>query len=368
MLNRRGLRIRVMQVLFALQQGELSNKSFALQILKKVLGEKEKITHYKQASRLFIKNCALSSQDRVPFSALYHEELSDGISQYQRACQEDATQYHNLLNLQWATLEIMQKAMVCLLADFWHIMKSGSRQLRYRNFLQNPIVLGIVQHEEKNMLLAQHSFWNREEHARKWFTDVLRSDPDFQEYLHDDGISNDFDAAQAFILLVFQKIFAAKIFTEHMAREDLFWMENKHTLKSLVYKTMKGINAQTTQSFGLAKISLDKREDKNFCVSLYLETIKQKDAYNQLLMETSKNWDIERIQPIDRIIIYMTLAECVTFPSIPIKVSINEYLEIAKRYSSEKSSIFINGVLNTMIETLKKDGKIKKSARGMLEK
>lgn len=108
-------------------------------------------------------------------------------------------------------------------------------------------------------------------------------------------------------------------------------------------------------------------EAKEFVKSLTLLTIKHRDEYDEMIKQVVKNWEIERIAVIDRLLIRMATSEMLYFPEIPPKVSINEVIEIAKRYSTDQSDKFINGVLDAILKKLKEEGRIIKHGRGLIE-
>jgi N utilization substance protein B len=100
---------------------------------------------------------------------------------------------------------------------------------------------------------------------------------------------------------------------------------------------------------------------------LFRKTIINADKFEKLIAEKTTNWEVERIAVVDNILIKMALVELLEFPSIPVKVSLNEYIEISKGYSSDKSKVFINGVLDKLIDDLKADKSIRKVGRGLIE-
>jgi len=108
-------------------------------------------------------------------------------------------------------------------------------------------------------------------------------------------------------------------------------------------------------------------EAREFVKSLTLLTIKHRDEYDEMIKQVVKNWEIDRIAVIDRLLIRMATCEMLHFPEIPPKVSINEVIEIAKRYSTEQSDKFINGVLDAILKKLKQENRIVKRGRGLIE-
>jgi N utilization substance protein B len=133
----------------------------------------------------------------------------------------------------------------------------------------------------------------------------------------------------------------------------------------MIAKTLK--NFSTTESENqLAQISANWMEDKEFVLDLFQKTIANDAVFHQLISDKTKNWEADRIAMMDVILMKMSLSEMLYFTSIPVKVTINEYLEIAKEFSTPKSNSFINGILDKILEDLQKQNKIKKFGRGLL--
>ena len=111
----------------------------------------------------------------------------------------------------------------------------------------------------------------------------------------------------------------------------------------------------------------DKNDGKEFALTLFRKTILHRDEFEQMIGKKAVNWDLERIALMDMIILEMALTEILEFPTIPVKVSFNEYIEISKNYSTPKSKIFINGILDKLILDLKEKNQIKKAGRGLVQ-
>lgn len=107
--------------------------------------------------------------------------------------------------------------------------------------------------------------------------------------------------------------------------------------------------------------------DSRLLVSLFYDTIQEREELDTLIQSKAENWELDRIALIDRILMQMGINEILKFQEIPVKVSINEYLEIAKKFSTPKSSKFLNGILDSLYNDFKENGKIQKSGRGLIE-
>lgn len=109
-------------------------------------------------------------------------------------------------------------------------------------------------------------------------------------------------------------------------------------------------------------------DDKAFVKELFRHTLVHYKEYFDYIGRFTKNWDVERIAFMDNLIMAATMSELINFPSIPVKVTLDEFIEIAKYYSTPGSSTFINGILDKVVEALREEGKIAKSGRGLLDK
>jgi N utilization substance protein B len=159
-------------------------------------------------------------------------------------------------------------------------------------------------------------------------------------------------------------LWKSESFQNFFEEYDRGWVENKDIIKSLVNKTLKSI---TDKDAVLAPLSYQWEDDKQFFADIFDTTLKQELWSEQLIAESAKNWDKDRIAQVDMILLKMALSEMRNFPSIPVKVTINEYIEMSKKYSTPKSKNFINGLLDVLANDLMASGTIKKSGRGLID-
>ncbi|KAA6311026.1 hypothetical protein EZS27_037772, partial [termite gut metagenome] len=145
-----------------------------------------------------------------------------------------------------------------------------------------------------------------------------------------------------------------------LEEQSLYWNDDKEIVDTFVLKTIKRFDEKQGAKQVLLPEFRDE-EDKEFAGRLFRRAIQNEDYYRHLISENTKNWDIERVAFMDVIIMQCALAEILSFPNIPISVSLNEYVEIAKLYSTSKSGSFINGTLDGIIKRMKKEGKLNKN-------
>ena len=147
---------------------------------------------------------------------------------------------------------------------------------------------------------------------------------------------------------------------------SIYWNDDADLVIGMVQKTIKLFEQSKGENQGIMVLYKD-AEDQDFASKLLNRSLREEKEYSERIDKKTEHWDADRIAFIDRLLMQLALAEVVNFTSIPVKVTINEYLDIAKNYSTVKSSIFINGVLDSIIKDLKNEGVFKKSGRGLME-
>lgn len=166
------------------------------------------------------------------------------------------------------------------------------------------------------------------------------------------------------VKFIFKKIILKSPLAIQAFEDDFIsWTIDLEVLKAMFAKTLK--NFSEGGSYALAQISADWAEDKAFITDLLYKTVSNDSVFQAFIANKTKNWDAERIALSDIIIMKMALSEFMFFASIPIKVSMNEYLDIAKEYSTPKSNAFINGILDKILADLTVENKIRKFGRGL---
>lgn len=201
--------------------------------------------------------------------------------------------------------------------------------------------------------------------VQEWYRDLLKKADFYKEYTQKNN--PDFkDDVLVLDQISRQIILKNEAITNFMAERDMYWEENKSALKSMLKKTIKSLD-EDTQHIELIELSANWEDDSEFFRNLFVNTISNDDEYESIVSDFAKNWASERIATVDMIILKMAVSEMLNFPSIPVKVTINEYIELSKNYSTQKSKIFVNGMLDKISAKLEKDGEIKKSGRGLID-
>lgn len=170
------------------------------------------------------------------------------------------------------------------------------------------------------------------------------------------------------IKYIFKKLILKSPGIEQIFEEKFInWPVDKDVLQALIAKTFKNFSSEDPSENKLAQICPNWDEDRPFILDLFKKVISFESEYQEMIANKTKNWDSERIALMDTLLMRMAITELVHFSSIPIKVTMNEYIEIAKEFSTPKSNSFINGILDKILSDLKASGKVRKVGRGLME-
>ncbi|MGL5787111.1 MAG: transcription antitermination factor NusB [Bacteroidales bacterium] len=250
------------------------------------------------------------------------------------------------------------------------------------------LMVELTDAQNKRIEIAKSKFLASEEDLNpntkfvdNLFVYHLRQDPDFRKYLSQHKLAWD----EEFVRDMLDLILSSEIYTEYMASEErsfeadrelwrvlfktficdnerlsdlleetsLYWNDDLDIVQSFVLKTIKQFKPVEEAQI-LPQFRSD--EDREFAVLLFRNAIVNGEQYKNYIQSYSSNWDIDRIALMDIIIMQLALAEIMTFPAIPTMVSLNEYIDLAKKYSTLKSGYFINGVLDRVVRNLKEEG------------
>jgi transcription antitermination factor NusB len=177
---------------------------------------------------------------------------------------------------------------------------------------------------------------------------------------------NTFEEDKEFIVDLFMDVIVPneKLY-EYLEDNKLTWIDDIPLVNTHIIKQLKAIKPIEEGNFKVPKLFKD-NEDKAFVSDLFRKTVLNEKELAKEYDDKTPNWDSERIAEMDTIILKMSICEFLKFPSIPVKVSLNEYLELAKEYSTPKSSIFINGILDNLVKELETNKRIQKVGRGLM--
>lgn len=211
------------------------------------------------------------------------------------------------------------------------------------------------------------SWEGEEDHLKSWYKDIIKRDETFDDYRRTANPSFAKDH-QVVDHLIKQIIFKADVVLSYFEEKDIHWKENKAIVRSLVARSVRDVEGDSEpKNFELPDFSNNWEEDKEFFEKIFDTTIEHDQEYSQMIAAKTKNWEVDRLANTDQIILKMAISEMMNFRNIPVKVTINEYIELSKNYSTPKSKQFVNGILDVISNELKESGQMKKSGRGLLD-
>ena len=233
-------------------------------------------------------------------------------------------------------------------------------------FVNNLLIKFLNDNNSLNIAIEERKidYWNLHSEYIQILTDEIKKSHLYSEYMSKNG--NDFQEDKNFIENIFEQIIAPneKLY-EFIEDNRLTWIDDLPTVNTLIAKQLAAIKSINDTSFKVPKIYKDV-EDKEYVSHLFRKTVLNESEIEKEYANKTPNWDTSRIAEIDTIILKMAICEFLKFPSIPTKVTINEYLEIAKEYSTPKSSIFINGILDNLVKEFQANGRLLKTGRGLM--
>ncbi len=246
-------------------------------------------------------------------------------------------------------------------------LASSDKKNDYSNFSNNRFIKSLKQDPAiQSVLLKTNAAWINERNLiQGWFKDVVKADKTFQEYASARAVSEEQDRSMI-KHLVRKLILGDTVINDYFAERNIRWTEDHDIVKSLVDKTLKSLNGEEG-TIQLQKLSMDWEDDLVFMDILFEKTTQINADDKNLIATNTKNWEVDRLPLTDRVILEMAITELINFPAIPVKVTINEYIELTKHYSTPKSAKFVNGILDVMAKELVKLGRVKKSGRGLID-
>lgn len=379
MLNRRILRVKAMQSIYAFLKSQESNYYLQIDQIKEIFRDelnllgveehKERVSgeqehaiavftdHYHPykpvavSEKVSEKTAKIVNEAILVFKNKREAEIRESRLEMLKEVEQIHTIYLDILHL------------LVRLAEFAEKAKLDPSMIKVAENLSTNKVVAALKTNEK--LDATVDKWELETIA-PWFKLMLKTGSVVEALKNEDrSIANDKQALRVIVRDFLMKNDAPNSYFDE---QTLNWSENQGIVKSMVIKTIKDIDEEEDEtSVSLLLLSRNWEDDKSFFIKIYNEAIENWEEYERFIAPELKRWSVDRIAHTDMILLKLALAEMINCPSIPIKVTINEFIEVSKQYSTPKSSQFINGMLDTISEKLMATGEIKKSGRGLID-
>jgi N utilization substance protein B len=372
MLNRRTIRIKIMQSLFAYSQCKEADQELAQDLIEArfqpdlnsmEVQDKELLrSQKKSALQLFDKKMrgeAATSDDPA-----ITKTVDEAIKLFHKSILKDQSYLSKNILLEMEKLASMYHSVISLmvaLAD----QSANEKRGDHSNFSNHAWIKAWRQNDElKKAVAKENSGWDgRLDKVRSWFRDIVKEDSTYQKFIAEKN--PDEESQKAFIKHLSRKlILGSGTINDFFEEQNMRWAEDKDIVKSMVDKTIK---SYADGKITLQKVSLNWDDDQEFIERLFNSAVDLDPQYKELIAKNTRNWEVDRLPLTDRVILEMAISEMIHFPNIPVKVTINEYIELSKDYSTPKSRQFINGILDVISKSMKESGAVKKSGRGLID-
>ncbi len=230
-------------------------------------------------------------------------------------------------------------------------------------FVDNSVIRLIANSDSVNDRVASRKLgWSQyPELIRSLHTQLIESDY-YKEYMQSEERS--FDEDKKLVATFYNSLQECEALDDVLEEMSILWSDDLPYIIMMADRTLSNLRSSHSEVRVASKFKSD--EDPEFLKTLFEKTLINFTANQDYIEKFMANWDIERIVFMDNLIIGTAMAELVSFPAIPVKVTLDEYIEISKYYSTPGSSTFINGVLDKIVESLTNDGRIKKAGRGLI--
>jgi transcription antitermination protein NusB len=231
-------------------------------------------------------------------------------------------------------------------------------------FANHPILLKLASHPSLLKYCKDNGVsWQASTEIPRRLFISMRSSETYTKYLS--SASTSFEQDKAFLIdLYYEFIVDSELLENYFEEKNIYWSDDFDFCNAMVIKTLQSM---TPEGGSLMKLYKNEEEDTDFLKDLFRKTIHHSAENESYISEKTKNWEVERIAMMDILLMKMAITEILHFPSVPVKVSLNEYIELSKMYSTPKSKVFINGILDKLVQDFRSKDLIKKTGRGLME-
>ncbi|WP_201297543.1 transcription antitermination factor NusB [Flavobacterium sp. 9AF] len=297
-----------------------------------------------------------------------HQHQAENLDKEEKFLFQSIENMHDLyLLILSALIEIREKEEEYLELASKKYLATKEERNPNKKFVNNKILKLLGNSDSLNTILDDRSItnWKRNDDIILFLLEAIKESEIYSNYMKNDTINDDFNTDKEFIASLFTEVIAPndKLY-DYLEEHKLTWLDDLPAVNTLILKQLKQVRV-TDEDFNVSKLYKD-LDDKEYVKNLFRKTVLNEVELSKEYIDKTPNWDTERIAEIDTIILKMAICELLKFPSIPAKVTINEYLEIAKEYSTPKSSIFINGILDNLVKDFEKENRLNKAGRGLL--
>lgn len=295
-----------------------------------------------------------------------HQSGSDNVEKQEKFLQYSLENIVDLYLIMLSSLvEIRKKEIDYInLAQKKHLATPEERNPNLR-FINNPVLLALDESNSLSIALEKRKInnWQANDDTILMLLQDIKQSELYQNYMAKNAVT--FQEERFFVADMFSELIAPneKLYS-YLEDFKLTWVDDIPVVNTQILKELKKMTPDE-DSYRVPAIYKD-AEDKDFATALFRKTVLNDSELAKEFIDKTPNWDLERIAELDTIILKMAICEFLKFPSIPMKVTINEYLELAKEYSTPKSSLFINGILDNIVKDFEANNRVNKAGRGLM--
>ena len=234
-----------------------------------------------------------------------------------------------------------------------------------RRFIDNQIIGQLRKNIEfKTYISSKKLSWVNNSHIPRLLYSKMIVWEVYEEYMNSEN--NNFLSDKKFIIRLITELFSnSEDLLANLEEQSIYWNDDMEYISSMVEKTLKKFKTDSGEKTPLMPL-FKNDEDEEFVKILFRKAILHSEKCSELIDKNTTNWEVDRIALMDILVMQLAITEILEFPEIPVKVTLNEYIEIAKYYCTSKSSTFVNGILDNIVKEIRDDGLFNKFGRGLV--
>jgi N utilization substance protein B len=234
-----------------------------------------------------------------------------------------------------------------------------------RRFVDNLVIAQLRNNKSFNRYMSSRKLsWVNFPHIPRLMYNRMTTWDKYEEYMSSE--THNYMSDKRFVIDLVTKLFAANEDLEsNFEEQSIYWNDDTEYVSVMIEKTLKKFKAGNGEDAEMMPLFKNK-EDEDFVKLLFRKAVMNSSSYSELIDHNTTNWEVERIALMDILVMQLAIAEIIEFPEIPVKVTLNEYIEIAKYYCTPKSSTFVNGILDNIVKEIREKGLFRKTGKGLI--
>jgi N utilization substance protein B len=234
-----------------------------------------------------------------------------------------------------------------------------------RRFVDNQVIAQLRKNLAfKNYLTSKKLSWINNSHIPRILYGKMIGWDVYEEYMKNE--THNYQSDKKFVIRLITQLFSeSEDLGSNLEEQSIFWNDDMEYISAMVEKTLKKFKTDSGENTQLMPL-FKNEEDEEFVKILFRKAIINQKKCSELIDKNTTNWEVERIALMDILVMQLAITEILEFPEIPVKVTLNEYIEIAKYYCTSKSSTFVNGILDNIVKEIREEGLFSKFGRGLV--